>query len=91
MGAIRYRIYANAGSEHARNRRRDRHPHHRLARCLFGLLLILSLLFRSGRSDSVRHPSPPALKRMLGGLLLAFVVVLSHRGRVPTLIIRTES
>ncbi len=73
-GAIRYRIYSNAGLS-ALEIAGVTTMCAATASLGVGFLLILSLLFGADETAASVIHLPPAWKRMLGGLLLAFVVV----------------
>ena len=89
-GAIRYRIYANAGLS-ALEIAGVTTMSAVTASLGVGVLLILSLLFGADEAAASVIHLPPALKRMLGGLLLAFVVVYLTAAVFRPLSIRTES
>ena len=89
-GAIRYRIYSNAGLS-ALEIAGVTTMSAVTASLGVGVLLILSLLFGADEAAASVIHLPPALKRMLGGLLLAFVVVYLAAAVFRPLSIRTES
>ena len=89
-GAIRYRIYSNAGLS-ALEIAGVTTMSAVTASLGVGVLLILSLLFGADEAAASVIHLPPALKRMLGGLLLAFVVVYLTAAVFRPLSIRTES
>jgi phosphatidylglycerol lysyltransferase len=89
-GAIRYRIYSNAGLS-ALEIAGVTTMSAVTASLGVGFLLMVSLLFGADQpAASVIH-LPPAWKRMLGGLLLAFVVVYLTVAVFRPLSIRTET
>ncbi|MGH8585121.1 MAG: lysylphosphatidylglycerol synthase domain-containing protein, partial [Gammaproteobacteria bacterium] len=89
-GAIRYRIYSNAGLS-ALEIAGVTTMSAVTASLGVGFLLILSLLFGADETAASVIHVPPALKRMLGGLLLAFLVVYLTVAVFRPLSIRTES
>ncbi len=89
-GAIRYRIYSNAGLS-ALEIAGVTTMSAVTASLGVGFLLILSLLFGADEAAASVIHLPPAWKRMLGGLLLAFLVVYLTAALFRPLSIRTES
>jgi phosphatidylglycerol lysyltransferase len=89
-GAIRYRIYSNAGLS-ALEIAGVTTMSAVTASLGVGVLLILSLLFGADEAAASVIHLPPAWKRMLGGLLLAFVMVYLTAAVFRPLSIRTES
>ncbi len=89
-GAIRYRIYSHAGLS-ALEIAGVTTMCAVTASLGVGILIILSLLFGAEQpAASVIH-LPPALKRVLGGLLLTFLVVYITAAVFRPMSIRTES
>lgn len=89
-GAIRYRIYSNAGLSGLEIAGVT-------SLCAItaslgvGFLLMLSLLFGSDQPAASTIALPPALRRVLGALLLAFAVIYITVAAFRPLSIRTES
>ncbi len=89
-GAIRYRIYSHAGLS-ALEIAGVTTMCAVTASLGVGILIILSLLFGAEQPAASIIHLPPALKRLLGGLLLAFLVVYITAAVFRPLSIRTES
>ncbi|MBA2593348.1 MAG: bifunctional lysylphosphatidylglycerol flippase/synthetase MprF [Gammaproteobacteria bacterium] len=89
-GAIRYRIYSNAGLS-ALEIAGVTTMSAVTASLGVGVLLMLSLLFGADEAAASVIHLPLAWKRMLGGLLLAFVVVYLTAAVFRPLSIRTDS